>query len=115
MKPIHVPAGSVPGVPTRHGPHILKEVVLSGGVIPPLMQIAFADLTRLGPAEVEPHKHDTMWEIYCVISGRAIYRIDSKEYRVGPGDFLAIPPGAMHNQEVLEAPHRIYYFGLAVE
>lgn len=113
MKAIHVPSSGRMFEPTRHGAHIMKEVVVRGGQIPNMTQIAFATLPE-GPAEVEPHRHPTMWECYLVVEGTAIYSVDGDEVLMKPGDFLAIPPNTLHNQTVTHAPHRIFYWGIAV-
>jgi mannose-6-phosphate isomerase-like protein (cupin superfamily) len=55
-----------------------------------------------------------MYENYYVLSGRAVYRVGDQEYEVEPGDMIIVPPGAPHRQRVIEGPHRIFYWGIAV-
>jgi quercetin dioxygenase-like cupin family protein len=48
-----------------------------------------------------------------VLEGRATYTIGGQGFDVRPGDFFFVPPGVVHNQRVTEAPHRIFYWGVA--
>ena len=96
--------------PSRHGTP--KAVILRGGVLPGVTQVAVAVLEETDV--MEPHRHDTMYEIYYVLEGEAIYHVDSAEHAVVPGDFLVVPPGAEHFQRVTKGPHKIFYWGIAV-
>ncbi|MEK6234677.1 MAG: cupin domain-containing protein [Planctomycetales bacterium] len=52
---------------------------------------------RLPPGKsTEPHYHPRTEEIYYVLRGRGLMRIGSESREVGPGDAVAIPPGARH-------------------
>ena len=52
---------------------------------------------RLAPgATTTPHHHSQTEEIYYILVGRGRMRIGSEEQIVGPGDAIAIPPGAEH-------------------
>jgi mannose-6-phosphate isomerase-like protein (cupin superfamily) len=52
---------------------------------------------RLPPgATTTPHYHPQTEEIYYILSGRGRMRIDAETATVGPGDAIAIPPGATH-------------------
>lgn len=113
MEPIHVKRASLVSEPTRHGAEVTKEVLLRGGVLPDVTQVATATIPP--HHENEFHEHPTMFEIYYVLSGEADYDIDGTTYAVGPGDFLVIPPGARHRQRSRSTPHRIFYWGIAVE
>lgn len=42
------------------------------------------------------HHHVKTEEIYYVLEGRGRMRIGSETVEVGPGDAVAIPPGALH-------------------
>ncbi len=89
-----------------------KQVFLRGGVLPGVTQVATATIEA--GAEIEPHVHPTMFEIYYVLAGRAVYHVGDEKYDAGPGDFIIVPPGAVHRQAVIEGPHRIFYWGIAV-
>jgi mannose-6-phosphate isomerase-like protein (cupin superfamily) len=52
---------------------------------------------RLAPgAATTPHHHAVTEEIYYILSGTASMTIDGESRPVGPGDAIAIPPGALH-------------------
>jgi mannose-6-phosphate isomerase-like protein (cupin superfamily) len=52
---------------------------------------------RLAPgAATTPHHHAVTEEIYYILSGTAAMTIDGQTRPVGPGDAIAIPPGARH-------------------
>jgi quercetin dioxygenase-like cupin family protein len=97
-----------PVEPTRHGNP--KQVLLRGGVLPGVTQVAVASFPEV--CETDLHSHPTMYEIYYVLEGGATYRIGNEAVEVGPGDFFVVPPGIIHNQRVTSAPHRIFYWGI---
>jgi mannose-6-phosphate isomerase-like protein (cupin superfamily) len=43
-----------------------------------------------------PHYHPTTEEIYYILEGTGSMRIGDETRDVGPGDAIAIPPGAIH-------------------
>jgi len=43
-----------------------------------------------------PHHHVKTEEIYYVLSGRGLMQVGEETAPVGPGDAIAIPPGATH-------------------
>jgi len=47
-------------------------------------------------AQTAPHRHVKTEEIYYVLEGRGRMKIAKEERDVGPGDAIAIPPGAIH-------------------
>ena len=52
---------------------------------------------RLPPgAATTPHHHVETEEIYYVLSGEGLMRVGDQTRPVGPGDAVAIPPGASH-------------------
>jgi mannose-6-phosphate isomerase-like protein (cupin superfamily) len=52
---------------------------------------------RLPPgARTTPHYHALTEEIYYLLEGTGRMRIDNETRDVGPGDAIAIPPGAVH-------------------
>src|SRR5262249_19029635 len=97
--------------PTSHGNP--KQVLLRGGMLPGVTQVAVA--TFEGAAETELHSHPTMYEVYFVLEGRAVYTIGEGEFKAKAGDFFFVPPGVAHRQRVTAAPHRIFYWGIAAE
>ncbi|GIW92568.1 MAG: hypothetical protein KatS3mg110_0609 [Pirellulaceae bacterium] len=52
---------------------------------------------RLSPGKATtPHYHRTAEEIYYILEGRGTMRLQDEVRPVGPGDAIAIPPGAVH-------------------
>lgn len=52
---------------------------------------------RLPPGRATtPHRHPVTEEIYYVLEGCGRIEIDGEARAVGPGDAIAIPPGATH-------------------
>jgi mannose-6-phosphate isomerase-like protein (cupin superfamily) len=52
---------------------------------------------RLPPgASTAPHKHIKTEEIYYILEGNGLMQIDLDVQKVGPGDAIAISPGALH-------------------
>lgn len=47
-------------------------------------------------AATTPHFHPRTEEIYYILSGSGQMRLGSQSRPVGPGDAIAIPPGAAH-------------------
>ena len=53
--------------------------------------------SRLKPgASTEPHFHPKTEEIYYILQGEGMMRLSGESRGVGPGDAIAIPPGAPH-------------------
>jgi mannose-6-phosphate isomerase-like protein (cupin superfamily) len=52
---------------------------------------------RLPPGRsTTPHRHMKTEEVYYVLQGQALMRVGQQSRPVGPGDAIAIPPGASH-------------------
>ncbi len=52
---------------------------------------------RLAPGlATTPHHHKVTEEIYYILSGSAEMTLEGESRPVGPGDAIAIPPGAKH-------------------
>ena len=45
---------------------------------------------------VEPHSHSAAEEIWYIIEGNGVVRIDNEERNVGPGDAIYTPPKHTH-------------------
>jgi mannose-6-phosphate isomerase-like protein (cupin superfamily) len=54
------------------------------------------------------HYHPRSEEIYYLLAGRGRMTIDAETVEVGPGDAIAIPPGAVHTIECLGAETLIF-------
>ena len=102
--------------PLSHGANlpVRKKVIVKNGVVPGITQVAISTFTKKVSMKPHAHNHPTMWELYYVLEGEAIYKIGLTSYRVKPGDFLVIPPQTHHYQKITKAPHKILYWGVAV-
>jgi mannose-6-phosphate isomerase-like protein (cupin superfamily) len=47
-------------------------------------------------ASTAPHHHVRTEEIYYILAGQGLMRVGHQAQPVGPGDAIAIPPGATH-------------------
>lgn len=108
---LHVRGSECPTEPTRHGNP--KQVFLRGGVLPHTTQVAVASYDTL--METELHSHPTMFEVYYALEGLALYTVGDQEFTIQPGDFLIVPPATVHKQKILQAPHKIFYWGIATD
>jgi len=62
-----------------------------------LQEIGFLAIARLDPGkEIESHI-DPMEEIYFLLSGTGLIRVDNEEKQVDPGDATWVPAGAAHS------------------
>lgn len=102
-----------PVIETAHGG--LKKVFLKNGDVPHLTQVAHGEIVNVGSTEQCAHAHETMWEVYYILAGVARYVVGDVIHEVRPGDVVAVPPKTRHFQDVLEAPHRFLYWGVAVD
>ncbi|GAB4467621.1 MAG: cupin domain-containing protein [Armatimonadaceae bacterium] len=67
----------------RNAPGIIQNQSLAEAILAP-------------NTATEPHYHPRTEEIYYILQGVGQMRIGAKMLRVGPGDGIAIPPGAPH-------------------
>ena len=67
----------------RNAPEAIRHQSLAEAILPP-------------GAATQPHYHPVTEEIYYILSGSAIMRIGDETRTAGPGDGIAIPPGAPH-------------------
>ncbi|QDU28102.1 Oxalate decarboxylase OxdD [Anatilimnocola aggregata] len=52
---------------------------------------------RVAPGQTtQPHYHPRSEEIYYILHGQGEMRVGNERRQVGPGDAIAIPPGAPH-------------------
>ena len=55
---------------------------------------------------VPPHRHD-FYELYCLLSDRYIYHVETSAYELRPGSLILVPPGASHWPELSGEPRNI--------
>lgn len=83
----------VPAFTTKDGSEI-RELLAHRNSCIRLQSLAEA---RLPPgARTQPHFHPRTEEIYYILRGQGRMKLEEVEREVGPGDAIAIPPGARH-------------------
>ena len=54
-------------------------------------------LVEGGPGSEQPmHSHPEAEQVYVIVAGNGVMRVDGEEQAVGPGTLVFIPPGANH-------------------
>lgn len=97
-----------------HNPDIKKRVLLQNGVIPHLT--TFAQAVFKPGQSVEMHKHDTMFEIFFIQSGKADFVVGGKKVTLMEGHCLTVEPKEMHSQSNPYDQDAVWlYFGIATE
>ena len=98
-------------LPVSHQPTISKRVLLEPGELPVLTNFSQA---VFGPGDVAPgHRHDDMWEVFFVRSGRGTIRIDGIESALEQDHCWAIEPGELHEiRNDGDGDLVLLYFGL---
>lgn len=77
-----------------HDPAIAKRVLLRGGEVPHLAQLA---RTRLSPGQsTSPHAHADMHEVFLVQSGAGELVVDGAVHPLTPGTCAVVEPGEEH-------------------
>lgn len=106
----------IPLTGVSHDPDIKKKVILEKGYIPQLM--TFSQATFQPGQGVEKHKHDTMFEVFYIQSGKAKFVINGKEKEVvvKKGDVISLEPKELHSQSnPYSKPVTWLYFGIAID
>ncbi len=85
--------GDAPAFITKDGSEIRELLAHRNSC---LRNLSLAE-ARVAPGQTtQPHFHLRAEEIYYILSGHGEMRINSERRAVGPGDAIAIPPGARH-------------------
>lgn len=101
-------------IKANHQGEILKKVLIDKNEIPNLMM--FSTATFKPNQKVELHKHDTMFEVFYVQSGKAEFTIDNTKHIVQKGDCITVEPGELHSQSNPFTEDVTWlYFGIAVD
>lgn len=81
---------------TKDGSEIRELLAHRNSVI---AQQSLAEARLPVGASTTPHYHRETEEIYYILRGRGLMTIGDDRREVGPGDAIAIPPGAVHQLE----------------
>ena len=104
----------LPDLGVSHNPVIKKRTLIGTNEIPQLMMYGTA-IFKPGQ-KVELHKHDTMYEVFLIQTGKAIFIISGNEYEVSPGNCITIEPGELHAQRnPFDTDVSWTYFGIATD
>jgi mannose-6-phosphate isomerase-like protein (cupin superfamily) len=86
----------------RHAvePFVTKDTSIIREILAPrnsvIVRQSLAEATLPPGATTQAHVHPKTEEIYYILSGVGLMRIGEEERAVGPGDGIALPPGAPH-------------------
>ena len=83
----------VPAFITKDGSEIRELLSYRNSVI---RHQSLAEARLPAGGATTPHRHEQTEEIYYILEGRGDMRVADREFEVGPGDAIAIPPGAVH-------------------
>jgi len=75
---------------------IIREILSPANTSGVLKNQSLAEATLAPGAATEPHFHPQTEELYYVLRGHGRMRVGDAVRDVGPGDGIAIPPGAPH-------------------
>ncbi len=84
-------------MPAIHTPHGSEIRPLIDRMTSPVNQCSLAEEILPPGASVTPHHHEVLEEIYYVIEGKGLMKIDNEEREVGVGDAIYIPRFARHS------------------
>jgi len=79
-----------------HTPHGSEIRPLIDRTTSPINQCSLAEEVLPPGASVTTHHHEVIEEIYYVVEGEGVMRIDDEEREVGAGDAIYIPRFARH-------------------
>jgi len=61
-----------------------------------IQQQSLAEARLAAGLSTTPHRHARTEEIYYILEGQGLMRVDRQQREVGPGDAIAILPGQLH-------------------
>jgi mannose-6-phosphate isomerase-like protein (cupin superfamily) len=112
MKLVHL--NTLPEKGLSHDPAIKKRVLIDKGEIPNVMMFGHS-VFKPGQG-IETHCHKTMFEVFYVHSGKAVFVVNGKEFEVRAGDCVTIEPNDEHRQyNPFDTDVTWLYFGIAVD
>ena len=98
------------------GREITKQQFLEPFVIPNFTGFSVATFLP-GQTMLPPHEHETMHEIFYVVSGSGVFQINEVDNEINPGTFLHIAPKERHGIWVPDdftEPLKMVVIGVAV-
>ena len=98
------------------GREITKQQFIEPFVIPNFAGFSVAKFLP-GQTMLPPHEHETMHEIFYVLSGSGVFQINEVDHEINPGSFLHIAPKERHGIWVPDDfpdPLKMVVIGIAV-
>ncbi|QVY65738.1 cupin domain-containing protein [Polaribacter sp. Q13] len=109
-----VNTNTLPEIGTSHDEDVKKKVFIEKGIVPQLMMFGAATF-KPGQA-VETHKHDTMYEVFYIQSGKAEFVVNDQKMIVIHGDCITIEQGEFHSMSNPFSENVTWvYFGIATD
>ena len=100
----------IPLKPVSHDPQILKQVMIEEGVVPRLAKFSRA-VIKAGKS-VSPHKHESMYEILLLLTGKGQLIVDGNKLELSAGQCLIVEPGELHSIPEVSEDIDMVYFGI---
>ncbi len=91
----------------NHKVDTVKEIILKKGVVPNLLQLAKVKFIK--GDKIEKHFHESIYEIFYVISGELLLIENNESTRAASGDTFVISPKQYHSLEILQSTELIYF------
>ncbi len=83
----------VPAFTTKDGSEIRELLAHRNSCI---RRQSLAEARLPADGATTPHHHPRTEEIYYILEGRGLMQVGNETRAIGPGDAIAIPPGATH-------------------
>jgi quercetin dioxygenase-like cupin family protein len=97
-----------------HDPAIKKKVLINNREIPNLT--GFSGAVLKPGQRVEEHAHETMYEVFYICSGRALFTVNGREVEAVPGDCITVEPKEKHAvKNPFDSDASWLYFGVATD
>lgn len=105
---------SLPEFGVSHNPNIKKKTMITNGEIPNLMMFGTA-IFKPGD-KVDLHQHETMFEVFFIQKGKAIFEVNGEKHVLSEGNCITIEPGELHAQSnPFDIDVSWTYFGIAID
>ncbi|MDQ6993146.1 MAG: cupin domain-containing protein [Mariprofundus sp.] len=78
----------------NHAANIARRILLSEHDLPGSVRLSHA-LFKAGES-IEPHKHDDLCEVFYLLSGQGVLRVEGLDMMISPGSTFMIAPGEVH-------------------
>lgn len=101
-EPQHRVWAEIPATAEQHMEGRVTFRVLTGEVSQLLRVEMAAGVTFPAPDDPRAFDSHPSEQIDVVLSGRVRFTVEGREFELGPGEALSIPPNARHTAEVLE-------------